>query len=109
MVVHNEPRGVTEGWGDLRVRIDRVVVEPDREDHIARHGVTLDEMEEVVFGTPLVYRERQGYYRVTGQTFAGRYLSVFLGPRDQPGVFGLVTAREATDAERRQFRGQARR
>ena len=91
------------------MRIDRVVFEPDREDHIARHGVTLDEVDEVVFGTSLIYRERQGYYRVTGQTFAGRYLSVFLGPRDEPGVFGLVTARDATDAERRQFREQRRR
>lgn len=91
------------------MRIDRVIPEPDREDHIARHGVTLDEVDEVVFGESLIYRERQGYYRVTGQTFGGRYLSVFLGPRDEPGLFGLVTARAAGAAERRQFRAQKRR
>jgi uncharacterized DUF497 family protein len=91
------------------VRVDRVVAEPDREDHIARHGVTLDEVDEIVFGEPLIYRERHGYYRVTGQTSGGRYLSVFLGPRDEYGVFGLVTARDASTAERRQFRAQQRR
>jgi hypothetical protein len=37
------------------VRIDRVVAEPDREDHIARHGVTMDEVDEVVFGESLIY------------------------------------------------------
>lgn len=28
------------------MRIDEIIVEPDREDHIARHGVSIDEVYE---------------------------------------------------------------
>jgi uncharacterized DUF497 family protein len=85
-----------------------LVIEPDREDHIARHGVTLEEAESVVFGQSLVTRERNGYYRVLGQTFGGRYLAVFIAPRQDTGVFGLVTARDATLAERRRLQASFR-
>jgi hypothetical protein len=84
------------------VRIYDLVVEPDREEHIARHHVTVEETEEVVFARPYVRRERNGYLRLIGQTEAGRYLAIFIAPRGG-GVFGLVTARDATDAERRLY------
>ena len=63
------------------MRIYELIVEPDREDHIARHGVTVEEVEEVVFGRPLIQRSRQQRFRLMGQTDAGRYLTVFLGCR----------------------------
>ena len=84
-----------------------LVIEEDREDHIARHDVVAEETKEVVFGVAYVQRERHGYYRFTGQTLAGRYLSVFVAPIE-PGIFALVTARDATDAERRQFNAHRR-
>lgn len=50
----------------------------DRIDHIARHGVAPEEVEEICFGRPLVQRARsQGenpVLYVLGQTDVGRYL-----------------------------------
>jgi uncharacterized DUF497 family protein len=72
-------------------------------EHIARHGVEPEEVDEVVFGRPIVARSRKETYRLIGQTGAGRLLTVILAPRGA-GVFAVVTARDATGAERRAFR-----
>lgn len=84
------------------MRIYELIVEAGREEHIARHQVSVAEAEEVVFGRHVVYRVRQGYYGLNGQTDAGRYLTVIVAPRGR-GVYGLVTARDADRAERRLF------
>ena len=47
------------------------VYELDREGHIARHGVRLEEVDDVVFGDPLVLRTPEGRYNLIGQTAAG--------------------------------------
>ena len=83
-----------------------LVVEFGREDHVARHNVSVIEVEEVVYGTRSMRRERNGYYRLVGQTDAGRYLTIFVAPLG--GVYSLVTARDATTTERRQFRKHRR-
>ena len=84
------------------VRIYELVIEPGREEHIARHQVSVEEVEEVIFGEPYIRRARLERYYIIGQTEAGRYLAVFVAPRGR-GVYGLVTARDADDAERRAF------
>ena len=89
------------------MKIYGLIVEPDREEHIARHHVTVEEVDEVVFAEAYVRRDKQGYYRLIGQTHAGRYLTVFIAPRGG-GAYGLVTARDATDAERRLYRAHKR-
>jgi len=81
------------------VRIYELVIEPGREEHIARHQVSI---EEVIFSAPFVRKSRQGRYHIIGQTEAGRYLAVFVASREQ-SVYGLVTARDADDAERRAY------
>jgi uncharacterized DUF497 family protein len=88
-------------------KVYELIVEPGRDEHIARYQVTVQEAEEVVFGSPAIHRTRDDRYRLVGQTAAGRYLTVIVAPRGQ-GVYGLVTAREATEAERRQYRTQRR-
>jgi uncharacterized DUF497 family protein len=85
------------------MRIVELIADEDREEHIAAHGVTVEEVREVAFGDHFVRRVREGRYRLIGQTFSGRYLAVFVASRGS-GVFGLVTARDATDEERRVFR-----
>ena len=84
------------------MKIYDLIVEPGREEHIARHHVTVEEVEEVTEANPFVTRTRQGRYRLIGQTAAGRYLAVIIAPRGQ-GVYGLVTARDADDTERRNY------
>lgn len=79
----------------------------DRIEHIARHGVTPDEVEEVCFGGPLVLRGKSEgknpVYYVLGQTSAGRHLFCviieFPNGRAYP-----VTARPMTEKERRQYK-----
>jgi uncharacterized protein len=89
------------------VRIYELVIEPDREEHIARHNVSVSEAEEVVFGDHVIFRTRNGYFGVIGQTETGRYLTVIIGPRDE-GIYGLVTARNADEQERRMYRRRHR-
>ncbi len=79
----------------------------DRIEHIARHGVTPEEVEQVCFGRCLVQRAKsQGenpVYYVRGQTAAGRYLfCVVIEFSDGSGF--PVTARPMTDREERRYR-----
>jgi len=73
------------------------------ETHVARHGVAIDEIEDVCFAYSLGVRIRRGRYRIIGQTRAGRYLTVILDSVGG-GDFYVVTAREATEPERGRFR-----
>jgi uncharacterized protein len=79
----------------------------DRVEHIAQHGVTPEEVEDVCFGRPLVLcarsRGQNPVYQVLGQTRAGRYLmSVVIGFPEGKGY--PVTARPMTDKEQRRFK-----
>lgn len=84
----------------------------DREEHVARHGVSVEEVEEAVFGDRESLFLRQGparrnpeetVYQHLGRTEAGRYLFtafIYVG-----GGGGLpLTARDMDDAERRRYR-----
>ena len=89
------------------MRIDRLIVDVGREEHVGRHHVTVPEAEQVVFGAPFIVRTREGRYRLIGQTAAGRYLTVFVVPR-YSGAYALVTARDATAAELRAYQARRR-
>jgi uncharacterized DUF497 family protein len=89
------------------VTIQGFVWPQDRIDHIARHGVTPEEVEQVCLGRPLVQRAKsQGQhpiYYILGQTEAGRYLfSVVIRFPDGKGY--VVTARPMTDKEKGRYR-----
>lgn len=89
------------------MRIHEFVWPQDRIDHIARHGVTPGEVEEVCFGRPYVQRAKSDgenpVYLVRGQTDAGRYLlCVIVELPDGKGY--PVTARPMTDNEKRRYR-----
>ncbi len=96
--------------------IRRLIWPADRVEHIARHGITPAEVEDVCFtGNPLVLqaKSRGGgeggggvgsnpTYYVLGRTAAGRYLfCVIIAFPDGNGY--PVTARPMTDAERRRY------
>ncbi len=72
-------------------------------EHIARHGVGPDEVEEVCFDQATLFtRAGQRRYQAIGQTAAGRYLAIF-PDRKENGIYYPVTARRADDSERRLF------
>lgn len=86
------------------MRVSEFIVEGDRPEHVARHRVTIDEVEEVVFEPRnFVVRVREGRYRMIGYTSGGRLLAVFLARR-ATGAYALVTARPASEREGRTYR-----
>lgn len=97
------PLAYNRFWATLSVRIYRLVVEPGRAEHIARHHVALAEVEDVAFGAHVTFRSRRLRYALLGRTAGGRYLKLIVAPRGR-GVYGLVTAMDASDAERRLYR-----
>ena len=84
-----------------------LIWEDDREEHIARHNVRIEEAEEVFYGRCFERRTRNNLLLLVGQTDGGRYLAVVTAPLGD-GVHALVTARDADARERRwyvQWRG----
>ena len=89
------------------MRIDAFIWPEERVEHIARHGVTPEEVEEVCFRKSFVRRAKSEgenpVYYVLGQTEAGRYL--FCVVIHFPYGNGYpVTAREMTTNEKRRYR-----
>jgi uncharacterized DUF497 family protein len=89
------------------MKIRRFVWPEDRIDHIARHGVEPDEVEEACFGHSFVQRAKSEgenpVYYVLGVTNAGRYLFCVV-IRFSDGTGYPVTARPMTDKEKRRYR-----
>ena len=79
----------------------------NRIEHIARHGVKPEEVEQVCFARSFVRRGKSEgknpVYYVQGQTEAGRYLFCVV-IRFPDGRGYPVTAREMTEKEKRRFR-----
>ncbi len=79
----------------------------DRKEHIARHSVEPEEVEEVIRARPLIRRGRgrgeKKSYQAFGQTAAGRYLFVVFRPEPEHKAF-IITARDMTGAERKRYR-----
>lgn len=76
--------------------------------HIARHDVTLAEVDEVVFGEVAVFApvpndRRPGRQAAYGRTAAGRPLVVYLDTPTGEGRSYVLTARRMTQREERDF------
>jgi hypothetical protein len=88
------------------VQIHEFIWPTDRIEHIGRHGVQREEVEQACFGQPLVQRAKsQGenpVYYVLGQTSSGRH--VFCVVIQFPDGKGFpVTARPMTAREKRRY------
>ncbi len=87
---------------DLR----RLVWDDWNQTHIARHGVTREEVEAVCHDDPIVYRESyKGRLVLLGVTPTRRVLAVVLGPvpNAPAGTNYPFTARPADRTERRDY------
>lgn len=73
-------------------------------EHIARHHVQYWEVEQVVQNAPLLIRmgRPRGRIYLIGQSDSGRYVAAFADPEDA-GEYYVVSARDATAAERRRY------
>lgn len=71
---------------------------------IQRHGVTREEVDEVIYeGSPEVRSYSKNRYLLWGQSRAGRYLLIVL-EEECKGVFVPLTARDMSEAEKKAFR-----
>jgi len=73
-----------------------------------KHGVSVEEVEEVLFGRPYIRRvergqvEGQDVYAAYGQTGAGRYLIVFFVCKSRTMALP-ISARDMSPSERRYY------
>jgi hypothetical protein len=72
--------------------------------HIARHKVTVNEVQEVCDGSPLILVVNSTRIALVGKTAAGRLLAVILDLLDQPHHYRPVTAYTAGSRFRRLYR-----
>ncbi len=84
--------------------VETLVVDEHRVDHIARHGVSLDEVVEVVSGDYVYIRGRGDRWLLIGKTEQARFLTVVVGERPGRNTYGLVTARPSSREERSLYR-----
>ncbi len=76
------------------------------EEHIHRHSVTPEEVEQAVEN--ILYSRKSGeYFLVIAQTYGGRYLTLILDDLAD-GIWYPVTARNAEESEKRLARRSKR-
>lgn len=90
---------------DLRFHIDPETDEP----HICSHGVTEDEVEEVLANPADEFSGRNGSRIALGQTKAGRYLQVVYVPDEHWRSVFVVTAYDLRGKALAAFRRRRRR
>jgi uncharacterized DUF497 family protein len=85
------------------MRIKVFVWDRNNLDHIARHGVQKEEVDEVAEGRHGIRKVWKGRYAMRGQTYSGRYLFVILDSLGQGRAYP-VTAREMTEEEKNRYK-----
>jgi len=86
--------------------VRRLVWEKNNIDHIARHQVVPEEVEEVCHNNPVILKGHSGRLVIIGLTYKGRALSVVLDPESEKDVYYPVTARSADRKERKYYKDQ---
>lgn len=84
----------------MDVAIDELIIEEDRPEHIAKHGVTVDEVLEIVFGDYVSAKGKSERALLIGSTSNQRLITVIIGKRAGINRYGLVTARAAKKKEK---------
>ena len=76
-------------------------------EHIARHSVNPQEVEDICFGSHISNKESNQRYVLSGQTMAGRYLNVVI-ERVGQGLFRPITAFEMSEGYKSRYRKRFR-
>ena len=71
-------------------------------EHISRHKVICQEVEEACFNEPLIMKAGRDRYIVYGRSDAGRYLFIVAIYKGK-GLARIITARNMTESERRLY------
>ena len=89
------------------IRVESLIWDLWNIDHIARHDVTQNEVEEVCERRFIVRRGYAGRYIIIGHTPVARALAVVVEPVDNEEYY-VVTARPASRRERRIYQEETR-
>ena len=84
------------------MRIENITWDDDTADHISRHAVSPEEVEELLFNDsdlPRIMRGKENRYLAYGKTNAGRFLLVVLIIANRKTR--IITARDMTDREKK--------
>jgi len=84
------------------MKIENITWDEDTANHIARHAVSPEEVEEVLFNdsdSPRIMRGKEIRYLAYGKTNAGRFLLVVLIIANRKT--SIITARDMTDREKK--------
>jgi len=87
------------------MRIENITWDEETAEHISRHAVSPEEVEEVLFNdsdSPRIMRGKDRRYLAYGKTNAGRFLLVVLIIADRKTR--IITARDMTDREKKFYR-----
>ena len=87
------------------MKIENITWDEDTVNHISRHAVSPEEVEEVLFNdsdTPRIMRGKENRYLAYGKTNAGRFLLVVLIIANRKTR--IITARDMTDREKKFYR-----
>jgi uncharacterized DUF497 family protein len=87
------------------MKIENITWDDDTADHISRHAVSPEEVEEVLFNDsdlPRIMRGKENRYLAYGKTNAGRFLLVVLIIANRKTR--IITARDMTDREKKFYR-----
>ena len=76
-------------------------------EHIAKHHVKPQEVEDVCLGIHLIEKESHKRYILSGQTTAGRYLNVVIEQVGK-GLFRPITAFEMSENYKRSYKKRLR-
>ena len=85
------------------MRISQLEWDDDNVEHIARHEVTPQEVEDICFGLHIARKEFGGRYILAGQSAEGRYLNVVI-ETVSGSVFRPVTAFEMSETYKKSYR-----
>ena len=83
--------------------IPRLIWDVWNVEHIARHQVVPEEVEEVCHGRYIHRESYKGRIMLIGLTSSNRILAIILAPQDAEGLYYPVTARTANRQERRLY------
>ena len=92
------------------MRIDFITCPDEIIEKLARkHNVTEQEARQVLLGNPRIrfaengYTENEDVYAAFGQTFGGRYLSVFFVYKPDNKTAIIISARDMSQKERKSY------
>ena|SRR5258708_4693649 len=82
------------------VIIETLIIEADREEHIAKHSITIDEVLEIVTGDYVFIEGKLDRWLLIGKTKKERFLTIVVGEREMKNTYGFVTARPSRKEEK---------